>query len=87
MYARPRQSISICSDSWAALKALQTAKATSPLVQQCQKALNDISTSNSVELFWISVHSGVRGNEAVDGLAKEGVVHQFVGPESALGSL
>jgi len=27
-----------------ALKALQATKTTSPLVQQCQKALNDIST-------------------------------------------
>jgi ribonuclease HI len=87
MYARPKQCISICSDSRASLKTLQTAKATSPLVQQYHKALNDISTQYSVELFWISVHSGVRGNETVDGLAREGVVHQFVGTESALGGL
>ena len=40
--ARPEKYISICSDSQAALKALQAAKTTSPLVKQCRKALNDI---------------------------------------------
>ena len=40
-----------------------------------------------MELLWISVHSGLRGNETVDGLAKEGIVHQFVGSESAFGDL
>jgi ribonuclease HI len=84
-HARPKQYISICSDSREALKALQTAKTTSPLVQQFQKALNDISIQYSVGLFWISVHFGVRGNETTDGLAREGIVHQFVGPEPALG--
>jgi hypothetical protein len=39
---RPERYGSICSDSQAALKALQAAKTMFPLVQQCQKALNDI---------------------------------------------
>jgi len=39
---RPEIYVSICSDSQAALKALQAAKTTSPLVKQCRKALNDI---------------------------------------------
>jgi hypothetical protein len=41
---RPEKYVSICSDSQVALKALQAAKTTSPLVQQCQKVLNDICT-------------------------------------------
>jgi ligand-binding sensor protein len=41
---RPEKHVSICSESQAALKALQAAKTTSPLVWQCQQALNDIST-------------------------------------------
>jgi ribonuclease HI len=41
---RPEKFVSICSDSQAAMKALQAAKTTSPLVRQCQQALNDIST-------------------------------------------
>jgi len=40
---RPEKHVSICSDSQAALKALQAIRM-SPLVQQCQKALNNIST-------------------------------------------
>ena len=50
----------------------------------CQKALRDISTRQSVGLFWVPGHSGVRGNEIGNGLAREGTVHQFVGPEPAL---
>jgi ribonuclease HI len=39
---RSERYVSICSDSQAALKALQAVR-TSPLVHQCQRALNDIS--------------------------------------------
>jgi ribonuclease HI len=83
--ARSEKYISICSDSQAALKALQAAKTTSPLVWQCQRAFNDISTYHSVGLFWVPGHSRIRGNEIVDELAREGSVHHFVGPEPALG--
>jgi hypothetical protein len=48
---RPEKYVTTCSDSQAALKAIQAAKTTSQLVQQCQKALNDISTQHSVGLF------------------------------------
>jgi ribonuclease HI len=41
---QPEKYVSICSDSQPALKALQAAKTTCPLVRQCQKALNYIST-------------------------------------------
>jgi len=44
MNIRPEKYVSICSDGQASLKAIQTANTTSPLVRQCQKALNDIST-------------------------------------------
>jgi ribonuclease HI len=53
----------ICSDSQAALKALQAIRTVSPLVQQCQKALNDISTQYAVGLYWVCGHAGIRGNE------------------------
>jgi len=46
-------------DSQAALKALQAAR-TSPLVQQCQKALNDISTWHTVGLYWVPGHWDMR---------------------------
>ena len=48
---RPEKCVSICSDSQAALKALQTARTTSPFVRQYQKALNDISTRHTVGLY------------------------------------
>jgi len=50
--------VSICCDSQVALKALQAAKL-SPLVHQCQKALNDISTQHTVGLYWVPRHAGV----------------------------
>jgi ribonuclease HI len=81
----PEKYVSICSDSQAALKALQAAKTTSPLVRQCQQALNDISTRRAVGLYWVPGHAGVRGNENADELARSGSVQQFVGPEPFLG--
>jgi ribonuclease HI len=48
-------------------------------------ALNDISTYLSVGLFWVPGHSGIRGNEIADELAREVFVHHFVGSEPALG--
>jgi hypothetical protein len=41
---RPEKYVSLCSDSQAALKALQVTRTTFPLVQQCQKVLNNTST-------------------------------------------
>jgi ribonuclease HI len=54
---RPEKYVSICSDSQAALKALQAAK-TSPLVHQCQQALNDISAQHAMRLYWVPGHAG-----------------------------
>jgi ribonuclease HI len=84
MNAKSEKNVSICSDSLAALIALQAAK-TSPLVRQCQKALNNISTWYSVGLFWVPEHSGLGGTEISDELAREGSFHQFVGPEPPWG--
>jgi ribonuclease HI len=82
---RPEKYVSFCSDSQAALKALQAAKTTSPLVWQCQKSLNDISTQHAVGLYWVPGHAGVRGNEIADKLARDGSVQWFVGLEPFLG--
>ncbi|GFG36432.1 hypothetical protein Cfor_00676, partial [Coptotermes formosanus] len=68
-----------------ALEALQAVKTTSLLVRECQKALDAISTYHSVGLFWVPGHSGIRGNETADQLAKGGSAHHFVGPEPAVG--
>jgi ribonuclease HI len=83
--ARSEKYISICSDTQVALEASQAVKMTSPLVRQCQKTLDDISTYHSVGLFWVPRHSGIRGNEIADELAREASAHDFVGPEPAVG--
>ena len=82
---RPEKPVSICSDSQLALKALQAFRTTTPLVQQCQKALNDISTGHAVGLYWVPGHAGVRGNEIANELARGGCSLKFVGAEPAFG--
>jgi ribonuclease HI len=84
---RPEKYVSICSDSQAALKALQAAKTMSPLVQQCQQALNDISTQHAARLYWVPGHAGVRGNEIAEKLARSSSAQGFIGPEPFLGGL
>jgi hypothetical protein len=79
----PEEYVGIFSDSQAALKALEAAKTTFPLVKQCQKAMNDISTQHSVARFQVTGHSRVGADE----LAREGSVHRFVAPELVLGYL
>jgi len=81
---RPEKYVCICSDSQAALKALQAVRTTSQLVRQCQKTLNHISARNPVGLFWVPRHAGLRGNEIADEVARDGSVLRFVGPEPAL---
>ena len=82
----PEKYVIICNDSQAALKALKTGRTTSPLIQQCQKALNDIFTRHAVGLHWVPGHAGVQGNEIADELARDGSALNFVGPEPALGA-
>jgi len=81
---RPENYVSICPDSLAALKALKAVR-TSPLVHQCQKAMNDISARHAVVQYWVPGHAGIRGNEIADGLAMGGSALRFLGPEPALG--
>ena len=85
LHGRTEKHVSIFSDSQAALKALQATRRTSPLVQQCQKAFNEISTWHAVDLYWVPAHAGVRGNKIADKLARDGSVQKFVGHELDLG--
>jgi hypothetical protein len=84
-HGTPEKRVSICSDSLAALKALGAVRTPSPLVRQCQEALNDTSTRHAVGLYWVPGLAGVRGKETTDWLARNGSARRFVGPEPVLG--
>jgi len=43
--------------------------------------LDDISARHAVGLYWVPGHTGVRGNEITDKLARGGSAQWFVGPE------
>jgi hypothetical protein len=74
----------VCCDNEADFRVIQAAQATSPLVRQCQRALNVISSLHFIGQFWGSRHSGIRGNEIANQLTKVGCVHYFIGPEPSL---
>jgi len=73
------------SASLAALTALKAVRTMSPLIHQCKRTLNDISNQHAVGLYWVPRHTGIRGNEIADGLARGGSALRFLGPEPALG--
>jgi len=81
---RTERYVSICSHSLAALKALKAVK-TSPLVYQCQRALNDSSIRQVVGLFWVPGHAGTLGNEIADDLAMVASALRIHAPKPALG--
>ncbi|XP_060524731.1 uncharacterized protein LOC132701080 [Cylas formicarius] len=64
-----------CSDSRAALMALKS----------CKGVLRRVAEERKVTLVWVPGHTGVRGNEAADALAREGSSHRHIGPEPRLG--
>ena len=76
-------SITICSDSQAALKAISAAKMTSHLVWETVMTLQQLSMHNCVRLLW--VHSNTDGNETADELAQQAAMMDYIGPEPALG--
>jgi ribonuclease HI len=82
---RPEKYVRVCSDSQGVLKALQDSKIKFPLVPQCQKTWNGISTQYIVGLYGVPGHAAVRGYEIADKLARDGSVQRFVGPELSLG--
>ena len=84
LQSRPERYVSICSNSQAVLKALQTVR-TSPSFLQRRKSLNCISTRHVVGLYWVAGHAAVRGNEIADELANDGSAVKFVGPEPSFG--
>jgi ribonuclease HI len=64
--------IFICSDSRAALQALESCKIDSKLVMECRNLLQELAHSNVLTLVWVPGHSNVYGNEMADELARKG---------------
>ncbi|KAJ8964926.1 hypothetical protein NQ317_014459 [Molorchus minor] len=54
-------------------------------MRNAKKTLNDLASRNKVILTWVPGHSGVRGNEEADRLAREGSAMYPIGPEPILG--
>ncbi|KAJ8944613.1 hypothetical protein NQ318_011469 [Aromia moschata] len=83
--APKRRTIQICTDSQAALMAIESSKVKSRLVLDCKKILNDLASCNRVILTWVPGHSGVPGNEEADRLTRLGSIGYPIGPEPILG--
>ena len=62
----------ICSDSQAALGALDGYLVRSREVLRCRGLLGELARANSVSLLWVPGHWGVIGNEKADRLANRG---------------
>ncbi|XP_047999780.1 uncharacterized protein LOC125236904 [Leguminivora glycinivorella] len=74
--------ILILSDSKSVLQALDSPKLTSKLILECHQRLTEVcEEDNKVTLQWIKGHSGSRGNDAADELAREGSATPAYGPE------
>ncbi|KAJ8917629.1 hypothetical protein NQ315_000113 [Exocentrus adspersus] len=76
--------INILTDSQAALKGLRNHKVTSRLLWECWKELSDLARHNRVVLLWVPRHSGIKGNEKADELARKGSSASYIGPEPTM---
>lgn len=73
--------IRILSDSRSVLQALQSDTMTSGLIYECHRALTKVCENSTITLQWIKGHSGSRGNDAADRLARAGSEMIAIGPE------
>lgn len=77
--------IYICSDSQAALKALELRRTNSHLVSECKETLQQLPSLNRVTLIWVLGHEGIAGNERADELARRESGTPLQAPGSAVG--
>lgn len=67
-----RRSITVATDSQAAILALNSASISSKLVLKCEKELALLSSEIDVTLLWVPGHRNIHGNEMADELARGG---------------
>ena len=67
--------IAICSDSQAALKALERVANKSRVVSECKHMLKELNRANNITLIWVPGHNNIPGNEKADELAKLGYLN------------
>jgi len=70
---RPHDVVSFFVDSQAAIRSMQSSTVRTKNVMANREALDSLSTTKSVRIYWVPSHQGIDGNEAADVLAKEGV--------------
>ena len=68
----PPATLSIFSDSRAAIMALEKPTTISNTVAACKQVLNALGANTTIEIRWIKAHVGHLGNEEADVLAKKG---------------
>lgn len=78
------RSVTIFSDSQAAVRALAGHHMNSRLTLECSRLLNKLSEANRVTLQWIPGHKGHTGNETADALARSASAMVFCGPAPSL---
>ncbi len=66
--------VKLWTDSQSALQSIFSLKPTSKLVEETIELLVSAKLICQIELAWVRGHSGVTGNEVVDGMAKENAV-------------
>lgn len=64
--------VTICTDSRAAIGALTNSVHRSALTAMCRSRLDTLGQGTNVSLMWVPGHTGIKGNEVADELAKRG---------------
>ncbi len=75
------EQIYICSDSQAAIAALNNPLKRSENVHECHQYLEILGQLNNVAILWVPGHSNITGNEKADELARLWSQEQFIGSE------
>ena len=75
----------IGTDSRSAIEALKAYTTTSRLVYHCYRTLNRLADSRPLTIFWLPGHTGIKGNEIADRLARQARREVLNGPEPATG--